>query len=272
VDHPLHDCRLIAARAEVQFDALHCDVTKFFEEHPTQLTLRTHRETSHKILDVARDAETFPRPWGITVGEIANSARSALDQMVYALAFEGGGQPERQRTAFPIFEVEKDYWKSQGRGRRKTVRDKYLAGVPDRWKREIDDLQPYHAGDQAHREPLAILAFINNANKHRLQKAACLAIETPSHFVGFSGSDPISEIRISWTPGTNDIDVEAKFKRSRAMDASGQWVAPKMQMDERLSAELIFGEPPRLFDLFDVKNIVKTIGNILGRFEPAFDP
>jgi hypothetical protein len=100
--------------------------------------------------------------WGLDLGEIVGQARSALDLLVKQLVIDGGNTPIRA-NAFPIF---LDYGEYASKGRGKSWRERMLQGVAKKHRRLIDEYQPYHAGKQAGRDPLAILAAITNRDKH----------------------------------------------------------------------------------------------------------
>jgi hypothetical protein len=131
--HLLDDCWLLVDRAQRQFDALRLEVIQFFEDNPADLVVEDDPNTGEKVVYFAQEP-VLPRDWGLDVGQLVNNARTALDHLVYALAIEGGGNPEEAKTAFPIFEDRDEYWKVRGRGARKTtVRDQYLDGVDETW-------------------------------------------------------------------------------------------------------------------------------------------
>jgi hypothetical protein len=108
-----------------------------------------------------------PEDWWMDLGDLANNARQALDHLVLQLALDSGSTPNKDRTQFPIFEVENDYLRK--RGRNPSHRDTMLAGVASRHRRLIDDAQPYKWGSNAADHPLAMLRSLTDRHKHREQ-------------------------------------------------------------------------------------------------------
>jgi hypothetical protein len=268
----LDDCRLLVDRSKAQFDTLQGDIDRFNAANPVRIRAKGNTEAGNHTVQIDNPPR-FPREWGLQLGELANNARSALDHLVYALAVEARGKPDLERTAFPIFQSESAYRQPRGKGaKRTTTRDTYLAGVDERWRDEVDALQPYHRGAGADLDPLAVLVDITNLHKHRLLKAPQVLIEVPIGFVLLSGSDPIAGIEVAWQSGTSDVDVSAQLTRTRSLTNPGFGFQPKAQDDGVLALHLVFGDPPRQRDLTQVRDAVERVAVIIRRFEPAFDP
>jgi hypothetical protein len=47
------------------------------------------------------------------------------------------------------------------------LRDRALTGVAEKYRTAIDQAQPYRRGDAARWEPLSILSWLSNVDKHR---------------------------------------------------------------------------------------------------------
>ena len=101
VDHPLDDARMLATRAKDQIAALSESVRDYLLAHPTPIELAT--EGTEAVVRVA-EPPGYPQEWAAHLGEACGNARAALDHLVYALAFDAGGDPDESRTQFPIFE------------------------------------------------------------------------------------------------------------------------------------------------------------------------
>jgi hypothetical protein len=272
--HLLDDCWLLVDRAQRQFDALRLEVIQFFEDNPADLVVEDDPNTGEKVVYFAQEP-VLPRDWGLDVGQLVNNARTALDHLVYALAIEGGGNPEEAKTAFPIFEDRDEYWKVRGRGARKTtVRDQYLDGVDETWRKKVDAVQPYRHGDRAWLDPLAVLSEIANWHKHKTLKPARITIETPSH-IGFAVGGRVSDLRVRFDPTRKDhVSVQAKMPGGRSLTPPGLIIQPKveMEMGGGIQPGLVFGEPPRFYVLAQIKRAVGWSRSVLKWFEPAFDP
>lgn len=272
--HLLDDCWLILGRAEKQFDALHAEIVEFFKTNAPVLTVEPDDETGEQVVQFAQEP-VLPREWGFDLGQSMNNARIALDHLVYALAVEGGGQPERDKTAFPIFESRDEYWKIRGRGSRKvTVRDQYLAGVRDEWRKRIDAVQPHRHSNPGRvlTDPLAVLGDVANTHKHKLLKAARVTIMTPHHVCYFTSPGIASQLIVRFKPGTTDVSVEAKMEGTQALTDPGLVIHPKLVEDNQVAPGIVFGEPPRPLELGAAKDAIRWARAIVKWLEPAFDP
>lgn len=267
----LDDCWGLVERAERQFDDLQGEVTQTFQNDIPELVMEDD-ETGKKVVYFSEEP-SLPRSWGIDVGQMVNNARTALDHMVYALAVEGGGDPELDKTAFPIFENRDDYWKVRGRGASKTtVRDHYLAGVDEACRKKIDAIQPYHRKKNAYLDVLAVMAEIANRHKHKTLKPARITIEAPMHRC-WATSGHTSALRIRFDPLNGQlVSVDTKVEGGKSLANPGIVVQPKMEMDTVIHAGLVFGDPPRVYTLSEIKAVVARPRPIIKWFEPAFDP
>ena len=133
-------------------------------------------------------------------------------------------------------------------------------------------MQPFHRGKNAYRERLAILADTTNQHKHRTFRAPIPLIEAPAHLVFLTGSDPMADLELRWTPGTTDLSVESRFTRSRGMASPGIVFSYKSPPDGRTGVGVVFGEPPKQADMAAYRQAVQWVESILKWFEPAFEP
>jgi hypothetical protein len=101
---------------------------------------------------------------GLEVGLFAHFLRTALDNMLWQLVLARGGTPTDHHQ-FPIYEERaKFYAKTHGMTRAKWETD----GVSSADYAFIRRHQPYHLGKaRAKWHPLAMLAHLNNVDKHR---------------------------------------------------------------------------------------------------------
>jgi hypothetical protein len=263
--HPLDDSLLVAARAKQQFDALQAEIVKFAEDNPIALSHAINSDTGDEVLKIG-DPPRFPRRWGVLLGEVVDSSVKALNYLVIALVREAGGQPDRQ-VAFPIAETRDAYFKV-GRGG-KTFRDRRLAGVPLTAAEKIDDLQPWHAGESAYRQRLAVLQMLRDAAEHHDLQAAYLSIDTPTHAVRL----PMEHGEVTITFGKDGgIGVETQIKRLPVPGLNaGIMIGPKVDVGNRLAFEPIFGtDMARLADLREIKKAVSWAESIVKWFRPDF--
>jgi phage terminase large subunit GpA-like protein len=113
--------------------------------------------------------------WADDMAEIAYQARSALDVLIPQLVVDSGNTAQRG-TQFPIFSDQAAYVTPGRNG--KSKRDTMLKGVASRYRKVIEDAQPYQRGRGAYRDPLAILQTISNRDKHNDVYVCVAAAET----------------------------------------------------------------------------------------------
>ena len=107
-----------------------------------------------------------PMEWGITVSEFAHVTRTALDNLL-ACAVRAHGGRVGSRHQFPINEKKADFFRQPKGGG--TPRGEFQTkGIADDESAFIKDLQPFQAGRHLSKwQPLALLARLNNRDKHR---------------------------------------------------------------------------------------------------------
>lgn len=266
--HPLDGPRLKITRAMQNFDALHAEMAQFTEAHPYPVHITVDPDTGGKLYQVGKPPD-WPETWGVIVGEVGYSLRSALDNLVFQLAREGGGQPDEQRTAFPISLDRSEYWEPRGR-QKISYRDQCLVGVADQWKKKIDDVQPYHRLTNANLHELAILNSLCNRDKHRVHHAVHAMIYTEREVVTVESDwEELSEVEIRLTPSQTTIKTNLK-PGSRAGDQSAIGIYPQVNMNHAEGIDIAFG--PERVSMAEVKRLITYTGRLIDWFEPAFDP
>ena len=276
--HPLDDCYLNIARAKQHFAALEKELLEWHDANGKDLgvTMVFNYETGDDPLTGARvtivreDLVVFdpvpplPPTWGAIVGDIVHNLRSALDYVVYELAVKGSGHPDRDNTAFPISKTLAAYTDRRGKAKQ-SYRDICLVGVAEQWKSEIDKLQPYETSGRAE---LAALAFLSNRNKHRtgvrvrwriVTARFAIVVESGNLVKNFQarikGFDE-GEIKVeAVNPGTNREFVSVLEKHPH----------------EVMGFTVSFGATPPL-TLFQMKELIVGIEEIVNIFKPAFEP
>jgi len=135
---------------------------------------------------------------GIILSEFAHMLRSSLDNLMWQLVCRRGGIPT-MATAFPIFKDKPKVPRKPGRCSKcnRSTRDPWgsIAGVAAEDRAFIESFQPYDYGrDFARWHPLAMLAELNNVDKHRYMHAAYTAVTQVLHLpvgsVKIFASDP----------------------------------------------------------------------------------
>lgn len=270
--NPIDECMLSLDRAKEHFDALHGEVAAFFDDDPPQVIAARDAECGDWVVRIPQPP-VFPAKWGVVVGEISYNARAALDHLVYLLAMKGGGKPDRERTAFPIFESKDDYCRP-GRGRdKRTNRDKYLAGVADIWKSRVDDLQPYHLGNRAQGDPLAVLSRLNNAAKHQLLRVAHTYIDMPTFGVLLDGRNAYLDLAIYMDANGkfDNVEFSPQWKDSQALSGQATVLFKDQPGGNLGTVEPRFGDLPDVIPMGHIKIIIQWSESIVRSFKPAFD-
>jgi hypothetical protein len=149
-------------RGKAQFDVLRTEIGSFSDQDP-----QPHSSRGYFDMDTWEWIERFqvreppPLRWGVMLGECVHNLRSALDHLVCQLTLlDGGTMDDCSQTQFPIASKSEAQFEQMANHR-----------IPklSRWHRAmIKRAQPYRAGDSAWKHPLAILADLSNADKHRL--------------------------------------------------------------------------------------------------------
>jgi hypothetical protein len=175
----LQDVRWTIGEAKRQLDDLQAEVVAYLDLVPYRIY--TERRGDGYALMVERLREP-PFGWSHAVGQIANNARAALDQLIFALAVANGNAPEKVskwKTQFPIFSDREHYREKRGKtSQGESRRDEMLRGVRPALRRVIDDAQPYEWKGRAAQHPLAILDTITNRHKHRQLHPALAVAES----------------------------------------------------------------------------------------------
>lgn len=95
------------------------------------------------------------------LGDCIHNLRSALDHLICQLTLlDGGTMADCEQTQFPIA--------SKCEGQFESMANHRIPGLSKKHRAMVKRLQPYHRGDGAWKHPLAILADLSNADKHRL--------------------------------------------------------------------------------------------------------
>ena len=169
----LKQVRWKIARAKKQLDTLRDEVAAYLDDSPYRLVTEEYTEPdapNDRAVRVLFKIDREPpddSEWIGWIGEIAYNCRSALDQLIVQLIIASGNVPsERSRTQYPIF-LNPDDYREKSRGARINRRGRMLEGVASRFRKIIDDSQPYHRSGRVSRDPLAILETISNRDKHR---------------------------------------------------------------------------------------------------------
>lgn len=151
---PLDNPRLRIERAGQHLANLKRRIKTYEKAHEGTVLIRVEQGNRVSLQGVPKDPP--PRVTGVLVGETVQNLRTALDYLVYALAwFDTGPDPEgKRKTQFPICDTPEAFERR---------RDTWLEGVSDDHRIAIEWLQPYKG-----RKWLADLRDISNLDKHNV--------------------------------------------------------------------------------------------------------
>ena len=169
--HPLEGPRLKVRRADSKIKSLRGAEKVFMRESKYEVVRAEFNPKSGEYVYRVRASSPPPSlEWGVDIGEIAHNLRSALDRLVYQLAFLNTAPKAPTGTQFPIFLIGKTTKKRNGRLIAHFEREgrRYIASLRPSHQACIERLQPYKRGQGGRTNPSWMLSEINNADKHRL--------------------------------------------------------------------------------------------------------
>jgi hypothetical protein len=252
--HPLDGVREKIGRAELHLKT----VTAEMELHKHKCTiLAKKRANKDSLFDFYAN---FPDPslsLSCVIGDCLHNLRTALDYIVYELAFRDGNPPIH--NMFPICNTSIEY------KRQVDERDR-LRNVPQKARAIIESLQPYTAKGGRHSHPLYILHKLIKADKYRMLALTVICGPHPTLVVhGPTGQSNIKGISITraFCHGTRIPDQPIEEIQARELMIgiqNGLYLAFKDLPGINSSADLV------------LSNIAKFIKeSIVPRFEPFFD-
>jgi hypothetical protein len=148
-------------RAEEHLAAIEAEVALYAESHPYEIVGEFDADRlNYRATMRVRSAPTLRL--SLLVGDFAHCLRSALDHAAGWLVAMNGGTPD-DTTQFPIYSIAVN---KKGNPRVVAVTPD-PPGVSVESLALIESLQPYHRGDQAAWDPLALVQSLDNTDKHR---------------------------------------------------------------------------------------------------------
>jgi hypothetical protein len=243
-------------RAEEHRKALQDKLTTFFERKPHFVIAEIDEETPEYLdftLRTRVKEETDPY-WSVILGDFLHGLRSTLDHLVYALAALNRKRP--RGTQFPIF---LDYCEFQVKGL------PYLGGVHEAARTIIEELQPYQVPEPKD-HPLALLAALSNADKHRLlQSTAFKPTRIEERVRNALGAGHI-EVHEITKPGP--VKDNAPIFRGRFVPDTPGPISVKVNF--ALATEIFVDERWPIGDVFWIETFIRN--SVVPRFEGFFPP
>lgn len=150
-------------RAAEHFKLLKDECGAFISTEPYAISEKVEREGDWYLarLDVREHPDIR---LGVIAGDVVNNLNAALDHLVYALSVT-----KTRGTGFPVAIDPDEYVKTSPKKKR-SDRDRLLAGVLDDDRAIIDAFQPYENGGRS--DLLWLMREFANADKHRITPAA----------------------------------------------------------------------------------------------------
>ena len=144
----------------------------FRRKKPPRIGVAVHinKETGTAVLLVT-SVPALPPKLAVIIADAIHNYRSALDQLIFELAFMDTRGRELESTAFPAsdtlvnFEGEK-------------VKTRLLAGLTKQHRAQLKRFQPYRGWKSPGPHPFRLLNDLSNDDKHRLTQPALVHAQT----------------------------------------------------------------------------------------------
>jgi hypothetical protein len=248
--HPLDGSRAKIERAGDHLETLDSALTRFAKEGGFRIAGEPDLDTGEYVMRIYSERQPPVPPPSRTsaiLGDALNNLRSALDYVIWQLALAPS-----KKNQFPICDTPKLF---------KAKRERYLATVPEQHWAKIESYQPYHGQG---REALAVLAKLNDADKHRLLLPGAI---TPSPRKGkftISGVDSITVSGRDWVP----FEDGAELYRLRIEPHAGSNVNVKAEVPHTI----VFADPESGVgvSIADLRKLLISVSNIVESFVPDF--
>lgn len=256
---PFRGARLKIQRAREHFDALDQAVERYVAEHHERTRVSTTEPAGSLTVWMGFD-EPPDAGLAVILGDYVHNLRGALDHLVYEVSLPIDGK--KTLTQFPVSESRSRYLKP-GRNSGPSMRDSNLAGVPERFRQIVDRLQPFHraASDRA-RDPLAVLSWLDNVDKHRLLHPVATIAGSLTVVVTVPGVDmePMAMTKEFPAPGIQ-VDREVMLcELSNMPELKLPWRA-----DAFVRARVTFSE--RAYERVQLIALMEHVICIVSRFE-----
>lgn len=248
----LTSARLKLERASEHLKAFHTELSAYIERRPYRVT----SELDDDAWQILSFELLYPLPdrLAILAGDACHSLRSALDHIVYAVS---EGSDNRSRSYWPIALDKSDYLLPRGKEpcQRPSMRDEALSGVPEPIRLIIDETQPYHGGDRKDIHVLAVIARLDNADKHRLVQTAVGALKDDGWINASAIADEEIEITLTteWLGIGEPLNVgkKAKILRLRTDPPLSQ-----VNVEYRPRLGVIFGKRGTIDQILGAREVI----------------
>jgi hypothetical protein len=247
-------------RAEFQRAALDAECKAWTEQQRAEVVHHYDSDTTwHRFVVKAIDPVPPPLVWSVVLGEIVHDLRSALDHTIWQLVLSNNCVPDKGNQ-FPIFSR---YPKQPG------AMNTCLNGVATAPATRIKQLQPYRRKNRKEPDPLEILGYLSNTDKHRTIHAVAAVTSSLVNTGDFTlttgpGPNPVPEFRWNQSVG-KPIEDEPELVAVRITPHEGASVEYKGHA--QMGASIAFGEGGRV-PFSKVANLVAEVTRIVAILEP----
>lgn len=255
-------------RAKQQFDVLRHEIGAFSDQDPEPHFSRGYFDTNTwEWIERFQVREAPPLRWGVMLGDCVHNLRSALDHLICQLTLLDGGTVEDcARTQFPIASKCEEQFEAMA--------DSRIPGLSPKHRAMVKLAQPYRAGDKAWKHPLAILAELSNADKHRLLNPAVSIVKSDSRAVldrivnSYQGEGP-SPVKSWWMLARGQrLEHDAAWFRIDFDRTLMPERPAKVEMGGNLRLGIAFGEIG--LDADSYRHIGEYVNRIIERFMRHF--
>lgn len=149
-------------RSKQEFDVLRSEIGSFFDQDPAPHYSRGYFDPeTWEWIERFQVREPPPLRFGVILGDCVHNLRSALDHLICQLTLlDGGTMEDCEKTQYPIASKSEEQFEGMANYR--------IPRLSKRHRAMVKQTQPYLAGDRAFAHPLAVLAELSNADKHRV--------------------------------------------------------------------------------------------------------
>lgn len=228
-------------RSSQLFDELRIEIGEFLdaEQGPHSSRGEFNEDTWEWIERF--QARKPPIRWGILLGDCVHNLRSALDHLICQVTLlDGGTTDDCAKTQFPIA--------SESETQFERMADRWLPSCfSAKHRAMVKEPQPFHAGDQASRHPLSVLATLSNVDKHRL-------INPTYSFMDTDPGEVLDRLANSYQgDGPSPVHSWWMVKRGQSLEDGSPWFRivfdrsvlkepVTVQMGGNISVGIAFGE------------------------------
>lgn len=163
----------------------------------------------------------------LAIGDCIHNLRSALDHLIFQLAVLNGKAVEAEtKISFPIFLTAKDF--------QRCIAGKVAPFINGEALAEIEELQPYKAGNVHNADALWVLSQLDIIDKHRLLVVVDRHLRPTGFTITTPGGDVFDQVlpETAWKAMGDGAEI-LRFDLSKAIKSPGK-IHVELQMAARV--------------------------------------